>query len=60
MVIEGVHITPDFMISMMRQYPNCIPFVICISNESKHRERFAVRSKYMTLDKRYNKYVFYF
>jgi len=45
------------MINLMKQYKNCIPFVIFISNENKHKERFAVRSKYMTLDRRANKYV---
>jgi len=56
-VVEGVHITPDFMTSMIKKFDNCLPFLIYISNENKHRERFAVRSKYMTLEKRLNKYV---
>ena len=56
-VIEGVHLTPDFMKKIARKYENCIPFLIFISNESKHKERFAVRSKYMTLDERFNKYI---
>lgn len=29
------------------------------SNEAKHRERFAVRAKYMTLEPTVNKYVKY-
>ena len=56
-VVEGVHLTPDFMIEMVKKFNNCVPFLIYISNENKHRERFAVRSKYMTLEKRLNKYV---
>ena len=56
-VVEGVHITPDFMTAMIKKFNNCLPFLIYISNENKHRERFAVRSKYMTLEKRLNKYV---
>lgn len=56
-VIEGVHLTPDFMKKIARKYKNCVPFLIYISNESKHKERFAVRSKYMTLDERFNKYI---
>jgi 2-phosphoglycerate kinase len=35
---------------LMRKHPSIIPFMIYISNESKHTERFAVRAKYMTLD----------
>lgn len=56
-VIEGVHLTPDFMKKIARKHDNCVPFLIFISNESKHKERFAVRSKYMTLDERFNKYI---
>lgn len=56
-VIEGVHLTPDFMKKISKKYPSCVSFQIYISNESKHKERFAVRSKYMTLDERFNKYV---
>jgi 2-phosphoglycerate kinase len=45
------------MVKMMKKYPECIPFVICIKNEEKHKERFAVRSKHMTLDPKFNKYI---
>lgn len=56
-IIEGVHLTPDFMAAMLAKYNNCLPFLVYISSEAKHRERFAVRSKYMTLEKKHNKYV---
>jgi 2-phosphoglycerate kinase len=56
-VIEGVHLTPDFMLNMLKKHNKCIPFLIYIKDEAKHRERFAVRSKHMTLDKKSNKYV---
>lgn len=57
LVVEGVHLTVRFMLSMMKKYPSCIPFVICIKNEEKHKERFAVRTKHMTIDPRFNKYI---
>lgn len=57
MIIEGVHLTPLFMMKVMKKYKRVLPFAICIKKESKHKERFAVRSKYMTLDSRLNKYV---
>ena len=57
LVIEGVHLTVDFMLNVMRKYPFCVPFVVFIKNKEKHKERFAVRSKQMTLDPRYNRYV---
>ena len=56
-VIEGVHLTPDFMLKLMEKYENCIPFIISIRNDQKHKERFAIRSKHMTIEKKLNKYV---
>jgi len=56
-VIEGVHLTPYFMFKIMKKYPVVLPFAIFISDESKHKIRFTVRSKYMTLDKKHNKYL---
>lgn len=43
----------------MKKHPSIIPFMIYISNDKKHLERFAVRAKYMTLDPARNKYVKY-
>ena len=57
LVLEGVHLRVTFMRKMMKKYPNLIPFVVCIKSSDKHKERFAVRSKRMTPDPRYNKYV---
>jgi 2-phosphoglycerate kinase len=57
LVVEGVHLTVRFMLNMMKKYPSCIPFVICIKNEEKHKERFAVRTKHMTIDPKFNKYI---
>lgn len=45
------------MTTMMKKYPSCIPFVVCIKNEEKHKERFAVRTKHMTIDPNFNKYI---
>ncbi|KAL6601492.1 hypothetical protein ACP70R_044712 [Stipagrostis hirtigluma subsp. patula] len=58
-VIEGVHLSLNFVMGLMRKHPSVIPFMIYISNEGKHTERFAVRAKYMTLDPTKNKYVKY-
>lgn len=43
----------------MKKHPSIIPFMVYITNEDKHMERFAVRAKYMTLDPAKNKYVKY-
>ncbi|KAF0730874.1 hypothetical protein Ae201684_011756 [Aphanomyces euteiches] len=60
LVVEGVHLNTDQMAELVRRHPNCIPFLIYISNEMKHRERFAVRAKHMTVDPQENKYIKYF
>ncbi|KAG6678605.1 hypothetical protein I3843_14G087700 [Carya illinoinensis] len=44
---------------LMKKHASIIPFMIYITNEDKHLERFAVRAKYMTLDPAKNKYVKY-
>ena len=51
------------MLAMFKKYQCIFPFTvklkiqIIIDNEKKHMERFAVRSKYMTLVSSLNKYV---
>lgn len=60
LVVEGVHLNTDQMLELVRRHPNCVPFVIYISNELKHRERFAVRARHMTIDPQANKYIQYF
>ncbi|KAG0571445.1 hypothetical protein KC19_VG011600 [Ceratodon purpureus] len=58
-VVEGVHLSLNFVMGLMKKHPSIIPFMVYISNEDKHLERFAVRAKYMTLDPTKNKYVKY-
>ncbi|KAE8722791.1 P-loop NTPase domain-containing protein LPA1-like protein 1 [Hibiscus syriacus] len=58
-VVEGVHLSLNFVMGLMKKHPSIIPFMIYISNEEKHLERFAVCAKYMTLDPAKNKYVKY-
>lgn len=56
-VIEGVHLIMSFVVKLARQYPCVVPFLVYISNENKHRERFAVRSKFHSLQPESNRYV---
>ncbi|GMH10930.1 hypothetical protein Nepgr_012771 [Nepenthes gracilis] len=58
-IVEGVHLSLNFVMGLMKKHPSIIPFMIYISNEEKHLERFAVRAKYMTLEPAKNKYVKY-
>ena len=61
-IIEGVHLSLNLVIPLMLALPDAIilPFLVTISNEAKHRERFAVRAKYMSLSPEANRYVRYF
>ncbi|KAL8153143.1 hypothetical protein V2J09_010903 [Rumex salicifolius] len=58
-IVEGVHLSLNFVMGLMKRHPSIVPFMIYITNEDKHLERFAVRAKYMTLDPARNKYVKY-
>ncbi|KAL2932123.1 P-loop NTPase domain-containing protein LPA1-like protein 1 [Bienertia sinuspersici] len=58
-IIEGVHLSLNFVMGLMKKHPSIVPFMLYITNEDKHMERFAVRAKYMTLDPSKNKYVKY-
>ncbi len=60
LIIEGVHLTTENTIELMRRHPSCIPFLVFISNAVKHQERFAVRAKYMALDTKTNRYIKHF
>ncbi len=59
-VVEGVHLTSEFIKTLMMKNKFVLPFIVYISKAEKHKERFAVRSKLMTLDAKYNKYVEHF
>ncbi len=48
--LQGVHLSMENVAHLMSRHPSCIPFLVYISNADKHRERFAVRAKYMALD----------
>lgn len=61
-VVEGVHLMPQRVVDIMIKYSSnrnvvIIPFIIYISNDHKHAERFAIRSKYNTLDALHNRYI---
>ena len=46
-IIEGVHLLPSFLSYLLAHaspHSVLLPFLVYISNETKHRERFAVRS----------------
>lgn len=60
LIIEGVHLSMNFMMRLMERHDSVFPFVVFISNEQKHKERFAVRARAMALTRAKNKYVNHF
>ncbi|KAF8098873.1 hypothetical protein N665_0256s0004 [Sinapis alba] len=40
-VVEGVHLSLNFVMGLMKKHPSIVPFMVYISNEEKHLERFA-------------------
>ena len=63
-VIEGVHLLSPYMLRKASELAYngipCVPVLFQIVNEAKHKERFAIRAKSMTLLPRNNKYVEHF
>jgi len=58
MIVEGVHLDPDFVKHLARKYPlNCIPFLIYVKEAQTHKERFAVRVSDMSIRPEDNKYI---
>jgi 2-phosphoglycerate kinase len=62
-IVEGVHLLPTVVAAALPELVGAEYVVRCvvhISNADKHRERFATRAKYMTLEPRVNRYVKHF
>jgi 2-phosphoglycerate kinase len=50
-----VHLSISYVMKRAARRPSVLPFLVYIKNEAKHKERMAVRAKYMTLDPHMNK-----
>lgn len=59
-IIEGVHLMPSTIVELSRMFHHIIPFTIFVRSQTKHKERFAIRAKYMTLDANVNTYIKHF
>lgn len=60
LIVEGVHLSIPVMLNLVQQFPNVVPFLVYIKKEDFHRQRFAVRAKYMTTDPMQNRYISHF
>ena len=47
----------NVLLTIVERFPNVVPFLVYIKKEDFHRQRFAVRAKYMTTDPGQNKYI---
>ena len=52
LVVEGVHLSLNAVIRLMQKHPSIVPFLVHISNEAKHRERFAVSAHAVSVCRR--------
>jgi len=59
-IVEGAHLSLNQVARLLARHRSIVPFLITISNEAKHRERFAVRARCMSLAPESNRYVRYF
>ena len=57
LIVEGVHLSLNVLLTVVERFPNVVPFLIYIKKEDFHKQRFAVRAKYMTTDPVQNKYI---
>ena len=57
LIVEGVHLSGELILKIVMTFPNVVPFLIYIKKEDFHKQRFAVRAKYMTTDPSMNKYI---
>lgn len=56
-IIEGVHITPDFILDCMKSFINCFGCITYVEDAEKYKNRFASRSSKNSIRPEDNKYV---
>ncbi|EKF30931.1 hypothetical protein MOQ_005239, partial [Trypanosoma cruzi marinkellei] len=60
-VVEGVHLLTSYMqrktVELRARGVLCVSFLVCITKEERHLERFCTRAKCMALSPQRNKYV---
>ena len=57
LIVEGVHLSVRVLMKVVETFPNVVPFLVYIKKEEFHKQRFAVRAKYMTTDPKENRYI---
>ena len=60
LVIEGVHLVPEIILSRYRDHPNVCPMVVYLSDEHVHRSRFYIRALGTAMRRPAEEYIAYF
>lgn len=56
MIIEGVHLSPEFLSNDILEHPNIVFVMLNLSNEILHKNRFSVRAYNVSMRRPVNKY----
>eukprot|EP00906_Rhabdomonas_costata_P024097 RCo034680 len=54
LIIEGVHLSPSFLVQVMQRHDTAIPFLVHISDETAHKLRFSIRLRTVDADSQEN------
>ena len=56
MIIEGVHLSPEFLSSEILNHPNIVFVMLNLSNEMQHKNRFSLRAHNVSMRSPVDKY----
>ena len=56
MIIEGVHLSPEFLSNEILEHPNIVFVMLNLSNEIQHKNRFSLRAYNVSMRSPINKY----
>lgn len=60
LVVEGVHLVPEIILSRYRDHPNVCPLVVYLSDEHVHRSRFYIRALGTAMRRPAEEYISHF
>jgi 2-phosphoglycerate kinase len=60
LVVEGVHLVPEMILSRYRDHPNVCTLVVYLSDEHVHRSRFYIRAMGTAMRRPAEEYISYF
>lgn len=60
LVVEGVHLVPEIILSRYQDHPNVCPLVVYLSDEHVHRSRFYIRALGTAMRRPAEEYISHF